>query len=436
MTAREYLPQLKSLADSIKSIQDYEIQRPHVKPLDSIFIAVLKIDGVKPENIGFIEKSFSKKYPAMMTIDDIERSLMRIYATGYFKDIWYELVPAPKGVTLKLHCEDNEEETVSVGAHYDTDYGIGVLANITLKNVLGFPKRSTLSADVNIAENPYFKLRFHSNVSQRLKYGADVSVISLFMNQYDDRTINNSYSVQDNKMDIFFEVMPTIEQQLRLGVVGNYVHLRDNLINVVSSDNYDFISYAYFNYYLDNEDSPTYASKGWKLNLNGKYIVPVIKLDDGSRMGNSIVVRGDLDGSVAVGKKHSLKLGLTVGTTIGDEKPPLSYQFFVGGQSHMKYFDNIISFEGLRFTQLYGDHIAFGKMSWQYNFYKNLYAIANCNVGYMSSSYDEWFVDDNFIIGCGLTLGMKTMAGPIEVSLMASNRSSGLVGFFNIGYWF
>lgn len=436
MTAREYLPQLKSLADSIKSIQDFEIQRPHVKPLDSIYIAALKINGVKPENIGFIEKSFSKKYPAMMTIDDIERSLMRIYATGYLKDIWYELVPAPKGVILKLHCEDNEEETVSVGAHYDTDYGIGVLANITLKNVLDFPKRSTLSADVNIAENPYFKLRFHSNVSQRLKYGADVSVISLFMNQYDDRTINNSYSVQDNKMDLFFEVMPTIEQQLRLGVVGNYVHLRDNLINVISSDNYDFISYAYFNYYLDNEDSPTYASKGWKLNLNGKYIMPVIKLDDGSRMGNSIVVRGDLDGSVAVGKKHSLKIGLTVGTTIGDEKPPLSYQFFVGGQSHMKYFDNIISFEGLRFTQLYGDHIAFGKMSWQYNFYKNLYAIANCNVGYMSSSYDEWFVDDNFIIGCGLTLGMKTMAGPIEVSLMASNRCSGLVGFFNIGYWF
>ena len=138
---------------------------------------------------------------------------------------------------------------------------------------------STISADINIAEDPYFKLRFHSNVSQRFKYGADVSVISLFMNQYDDRTINNSYSVQDNKMDLFFEVMPKIEQQLRLGVVGNYVHLRDNLINVISSDNYDFISYAYFNYYLDNEDSPTYASKGWKLNLNGKYIMPVIKLD-------------------------------------------------------------------------------------------------------------------------------------------------------------
>ena len=435
--AREFLPQLKHLADSIKSIQDYAIkERPNTKPLDSIYVALLKIDGVRDENAAFIRKSFSKNYPTMTSLSDIENTLMSIYATGYFKDIWYELVPAPKGAVLKLHCQEKEEETVSVGAHYDTDYGIGILANITLKNVLGFPKRSTISADINIAEDPYFKLRFHSNVSQRFKYGADVSVISLFMNQYDDKTINNSYSVQDNRLDLFLEVMPTLEQQLRFGAVGNYVHLRDNLVNVVRSDSYDFISHFYFNYHLDNEDSPTFASRGWKLNVNGKYIVPVIKLDDGSRMGNSIVVRADLDGSIAIGKRHSLKLGLTAGSSIGNNELPLSYQFFVGGQSHMNYFDNIISFEGLRFTQLYGDHIAFGKVSWQYNFYKNFYAIANVNGGYMSDAYDKWFDDDNFVVGCGLTLGMKTMAGPIEVSLMASNKCSNLVGFFNLGYWF
>lgn len=436
-TAREFLPQLKHLADSLKSIQDYVVEEPpHVTPLDSVYVVSLKIDGVKEQNTSFIRKSFSKSYPTMMAVNDIESALMSIYATGYFKDIWYELIPAPKGVVLKLHCDEKEEESVSVGAHYDTDYGIGILANITLKNVLGFPKRSTLSLDLNIAEDPYFKMRFHANVSQRFKYGADVSLISLFMNQYDDRTINNSYTVQDNKMDIFFEVLPTIEQQLRFGMVGNYVHLRDNLIHVVSSGSYDFIGYAYFNYHLDNEDSPTFASRGWKLDLNAKYIMPVVELDDGSRMGNSIVLRGDLNGSIAMGERHSLKLGFTAGSSIGGNKIPLSYQFFVGGQSHMNYFDNIISFEGLRFTQLYGSHIAFGKISWQYNFYKDFYAIASCNGGYVSDKYDYWFTDNNFVIGCGLTLGMKTMAGPIEVSLMGSNRCSNLIGFLNVGYWF
>ena len=435
-TAREYLPEFKRLADSIKSIQEYTIDRPHVEPLDSIFVVSLKVKGVNNESISFIRKSMGKYYPATMSIDDIETSIMRIYATGYYNDIWYELEPAAKGVNLILHCKEKEEETVSVAAHYDTDYGIGILANLTLKNIFSFPKRSTLSADINIAEDPYFKLRFHSNLSQKFKYGMDLSIISLFMNQYHDDIINNSYSVQDNKLDIFTVFMPTLEQQFRMGITANYVHLRDNLVHNVSSDNYDFISYAYFNYHLNNEDSPSFASRGWKFNLNGKYIVPVIKNEDGSRMNNSIVLRADIDGAIAVGKKHSLKLGATIGSSVWDCEPPISHQFFVGGQSHMKYFDNIISFDGLRFTQLYGDHIALAKMSWQYNFYKKLYAIANVNGGYVTADYDRWFDDDNFVFGCGFTLGMQTMAGPIEVSLMGSNKCSNLVGFLNVGYWF
>lgn len=434
--AREKLPQLKRLADSIKNISDYKIERPEVKPLDTVYVVSLKIEGVSEENSSFIRKSFAKNYPAVMSLKDIETSIMRIYATGYYNNIWYEFKPAAKGVNLVLHCKEKEVETVSIAAHYDTDYGIGILTNITLKNVLNFPKRSTLSADINIAEDPYFKLRFHSNISQKFKYGTDFSMISLFMNQYDDKVINNSYSVQDNKMDLFMEYMPNLERQLRAGIVANYVHLRDNLIHVVDADNYDFIAYTYLNYHIDNEDSPTFASRGWKLNLNGKYIMPVVELEDGSRMRNSFVVRCDLDGAIAMGERNSLKLGVTLGTSIGHNELPLSYQFFLGGQSHMKYFDNIISFDGLKFTQLYGDHIAVGKISWQYNFYKNIYAIANFNGGYITDNYNAWFTDDSFVFGCGLTLGMNTVAGPVEVSLMGSNRCSGLFGFFNLGYWF
>lgn len=434
--AREKLPQLKRLADSINNISNYKRERPDIKPLDTVYVVSLKIEGVGEENTSFIRKSFAKHYPTTMSLSDIETSIMRICATGYYKNVWYEFRPAAKGVNLVLHCEEKEEETVSIAAHYDTDYGIGILTNITFKNVLNFPKRSTLSADINIAEDPYFKIRLHSNISQKFKYGSDLSVTSLFMNQYDDDVINNSYSIQDNKLDLFMEIMPNLERQLRAGIVANYVHLRDNLIHVVDSDNYDFITYAYLNYHIDNENSPTFVSHGWKLNINGKYILPVIELEDGSRMRNSLVVRCDLDGAIAMGEKNSLKLGATLGTTIGQNELPLSYQFFIGGQSHMKYFDNIISFDGLKFTQLYGNHIVLGKISWQYNLYKNIYAIAKLNGGYIANSYDTWFTDDNFVLGCGLTLGMETMAGPIEFSLMGSNRCSNLIGFFNVGYWF
>lgn len=434
--AREYLPQLQRLADSIKSIQHYETRQSNVVPLDSVYVVDVVIEGVSEHNVNFIKKSFPKTIPEYMTLSEIETSIMRVYATGYFNDIWYDMQKRPVGVALKIYCEEKEEENISIGVHYDTDYGIGILANLTMKNMFKKHRRATLEFDLNIAEAPYFKTRFYSNVSQSFKYGAELSVVSLYMNQYYKDVINNSYSVQDNRLDFFMTLMPDLDQQLRLGTVLNYVHLRDKLINVIDSDSYDFVSFAYFNYHLNNENTPTFASKGWKLNINGKYVMPVIKLKDGTRMKNSFVLRTDLDFSFAIGKKNSLKIGSTVGAKFGKNTLPLSYQFFVGGQSKMNYFDNIISFEGMRFTQIYGDYMAMAKLSWQYNFYKKLYAIATVNGGYLSNNYDKWFSSDNFSFGCGVTLGMETIAGPIEISLMGSNHTSGLIGFINVGYWF
>lgn len=436
MAAREYLPQLQRLADSIKSIQHYETRQSNIVPLDSVYVVDVVIEGVSEHNVNFIKKSFPKTIPEYMTLSEIETSIMRVYATGYFNDIWYDMQKRPVGVALKIYCEEKEEENISIGVHYDTDYGIGILANLTMKNMFKKHRRATLEFDLNIAEAPYFKTRFYSNVSQSFKYGAELSVVSLYMNQYYKDVINNSYSVQDNRLDFFMTLMPDLDQQLRLGAVLNYVHLRDKLINVIDSDSYDFVSFAYFNYHLNNENTPTFASKGWKLNINGKYVMPVIKLEDGTRMKNSFVLRTDLDFSFAIGKKNSLKIGSTVGAKFGKNTLPLSYQFFVGGQSKMNYFDNIISFEGMRFTQIYGDYMAMAKLSWQYNFYKKLYAIATVNGGYLSNNYDKWFSSDNFSFGCGVTLGMETIAGPIEISLMGSNHTSGLIGFINVGYWF
>ena len=41
--AREKLPQLKRLADSINNISDYKRERPDIKPLDTVYVVSLKI---------------------------------------------------------------------------------------------------------------------------------------------------------------------------------------------------------------------------------------------------------------------------------------------------------------------------------------------------------------------------------------------------------
>ena len=127
---------------------------------------------------------------------------------------------------------------------------------------------------------------------------------------------------------------------------------------------------------------------------------------------------------------------MEAGYKVGTADIPVFYKFFVGGQSKMKYFDNIIAFTGLDFTDKVVDYVAMGKAAWQFNLYKKLYITANFDAGYLNTAYDQWFDDTSFVAGGGLTLGIDTMVGPVEVSLMGSNINSKPVGFINVGFWY
>ena len=60
----------------------------------------------------------------------------------------------------------------------------------------------------------------------------------------------------------------------------------------------------------------------------------------------------------------------------------------------------------------------------------------NTLVDLTSNSLDTWFIPDNFIMGAGVTLGVKTMFGPIELQLSKSNVMKDWTLFVNFGYWF
>ena len=56
--------------------------------------------------------------------------------------------------------------------------------------------------------------------------------------------------------------------------------------------------------------------------------------------------------------------------------------------------------------------------------------------GFINDAYDLWFDSNSFVAGGGITFGVDTMVGPVEVSLMGSNINSAPVGFINVGFWY
>lgn len=438
--ADKFYPQFQRLADSLQNLGHFEINRPHVQPVEKIKIVGINVEGIPENHKHSFARLYATEFPATVTLDQIEEMIVKLKIFGYYDNLWYYISDAPDGYILNIHCDEVADKSMSAAIHYDNNYGIGALVNFTFNNVMKSIDRSTISLDVNIAENPYIKGHFNTQMGKYFRMGADLSFYSVDISQYDDNQMTNSYSIQDNNLDLYMQLIPTVKQQFRLGAVADYVHMKDFVGDNQLNSDYHFYSYLYLNYFYKNEDAPSFARRGWKIDITGKCVFFEGVNNEGvltsNGWQNSIILHGNIIKSSSIGKKSSLKLGVEAGYKVGTSDIPVFYKFFVGGQSKMKYFDNIIAFTGLDFIDKVVDYVAMGKMAWQWNFYKKLYFTASVDAGFINDAYDLWFDSNSFVAGGGITFGVDTMVGPVEVSLMGSNINSAPVGFINVGFWY
>ena len=438
--ADKFYPQFQRLADSLQNLGHFEINRPHVQPVEKIKIVGINVEGIPENHKHSFARLYATEFPATVTLDQIEELIVKLKISGYYDNLWYYISDAPDGYILNIHCDEVADKSMSAAIHYDNNYGIGALVIFTFNNVMKSIDRSTISLDVNIAENPYIKGHFNTQMGKYFRMGADWSFYSVDISQYDDNQMTNSYSIQDNNLDLYMQLIPTVKQQFRLGAVADYVHMKDFVGDNQLNSDYHFYSYLYLNYFYKNEDAPSFARRGWKIDITGKCVFFEGVNNEGvltsNGWQNSIILHGNIIKSSSIGKKSSLKLGVEAGYKVGTSDIPVFYKFFVGGQSKMKYFDNIIAFTGLDFIDKVVDYVAMGKMAWQWNFYKKLYFTASVDAGFINDAYDLWFDSNSFVAGGGITFGVDTMVGPVEVSLMGSNINSAPVGFINVGFWY
>ena len=463
--AREKFPELKHLADSLQEIYHFEVERHHTQPVDRVTIASVDVEGLDDYNTKLLKSEFGDEFPHEFLIDEIETIIVKIYSQGYYSNVWYELVDSPDGNILKLHCKQRTSLTFSVGAHYDNNYGIGVLLNFNART-----KRYDFNVDLNLSDNPYAKANITHRYSKMVRGCFEISAINLKADLFTYHgTILGAMKVQQNTGNLFLQIVPSVTQTFKLGFRMDYTMVKDkSYSDIITPDFYKHELYPkfYAQYFFNNEDQTDFPRKGWNINAIGKCIM-YDGVFSSSKEQPAFCVQADIRKSFPIGQRHAFRLGAVGAARLGDVELSGENMFFVGGQSKMYYVDNILSFTGLPFVTVYTEYAAYARAAWQWNFYKNFYGVVNCDAGYFknvfdilytdwnamdpeeaieqyvntlldltSNSLDTWFVPDNFIMGAGVTLGVKTMLGPIELQLSKSNVMKDWTLFVNFGYWF
>lgn len=438
--ARSQYEQLKELAVYLKSFN--EPVEPHIlQPIPEFKIQNIEINGLKNVSEDFLYRKMQFEAPCIVKIADIDAFVELMFGTWFFQRITYDLVKEPDGYKLVFNVIEKKSNIFGVGLHFDSDLRSTLLLNTTFRNLLF--SGSKISLDIAVGENPYFKALIYKNTSWNPKnyflrrskfmpdYGLQFQGHRLDVFEYNNSKAIASYHFSDLTTDLYMQSNISKNNCLGLGLLTDFNSLSGN---IGENNNYAgdalYVNFRAF-YTNDSYNEAFFPTRGTKVYAEIKYVQRLsvdaekqISFFTASFRSNFIIPLSD---------NLSLNQTNTFGTTLGDSIP-LSYRYYLGGEVNNN-LRGIIPFTGLHFMQAPCLHTWVEGLNLQWEMWKDNLLTFKFTAGKAVSSRPDLLNTSNIYYGLGLSFGYRSPIGPIELTLMTSNRNN-LSGFINIGYGF
>lgn len=433
VAARSMFPQLKNLADSINEIYPREKKIRNTVPVDSIYVSYLQYNGLKRVSREFLEGALGIKSHSWVKTSDLNEGIKITYGSGFFESINYHYATNNEAVGLVFDIVEISSGVLGAGLHYDSDYKAGLLLNATFNNFA--LKGSKLFIDLNLGENPRLHGLYVVDRGTKPGFGLRTSLFNLKLKEYQNNQVKDEYNITQNLFEFFGQLTNKNTMRVRAGFAFENIQFKKTFGESDLTGFNRFLS-GFINLSIDTYNKNQFSTSGSKLNFIAKHVLVLERPSPAAISPNATIFSVVYSKNVPLHTRHTFKYGSAVGLTLYDKNTPLQHRFNLGGQSRINYFDTFIPFTGLRFIEKSGLHTFTGNFAWQYNIYKDFYITAKLDVGIISDTFVELMQKPVVYNGYGLTVGYNSFIGPVELSLMGSNASDGLIGFVNVGYSF
>ncbi len=435
--ARAHYSQLKALADSLNAIKYIPANVCDVKPLDSIYINDIEIEGLNKLRPQFVGHIFKDIVHEKISLKKLEDKITYAYGTNYFDHVFYELQGQNDSARLILKIKEKSLGTIRASVHYDNDYSGGFFVGATFRNLLSGTK---LYVDAVLGPNPRGRALFLVENGRSPGLGVKINMYSFGFNTYRGEVKTDRVTFTNFSGSVFLDATVKNIYNFRAGVEYEYLKFRmqydtTNIAELID----DFNSYGNFfvSFRSDTYDNRLYPRRGFQSALVAKYVFPLSKGWVHKVFGPTLIAYLKYEQAIPLGRKFALRPGIFLGATIkGVELPPLQDYFTFGGLNTSNYIENFQDFTGIKFSQYGGLYAAVLKLKLQYQLAKKHYLILRCDMGSNTENINELLKGNNFMIGYGLTYSYDSFIGPLELTLMSSNQNKKFQAFINIGYWF
>lgn len=452
--ALPYLASLTALADSLNRIAPAAIRHFPEIPIRIKLCAIRLPEEMNVSN-DFIRSQLEFTAGDSVTIQQINSGLRNLLGTRFFDQATYDLVPSDSGLVLQLNPVETHPTKLGLSIHYDNVFGVAIIGNLTLRNLL--IKNSRLSLSVEGSKYPQLHTQFYTYLGDKMHwafrveaeynrsilpvYGSGSSRVGTFGYRYSDALFQILYSPSTTVL-----IAPGIrvERHVLLSETG-FPEIFNNGVSRFGNKQAQLIlPVTYLT--LDQRNFP---SRGVRLEVHPManfWLSDIYRGHEDRKEEIDPFIKGfdeqffslyaSFEHYLPLGRKWNISYHLSASTFMGT--PPFSSLHFAGGTFTTARIRDI-PFVGMRYRERLMKDFIQGQTNVRFNLSKIFYATATFNgifngdPGIYSSGNPFQMLDRQWILGYGLHLSAKSIIGPVSFGMGRNNMDSKTRFYLNVG---
>jgi len=444
---RKLYPRLKNITDSLDAIygkEDKPLNRlpdvPHIK------LSSYEINGLKNTTEGFFVNTMNLETGVYYTAKNLSDMVRQAFGTRYYNRIVYSLQPQPDGTCKAIfNVVENALTFAKVSLHYNRFSGIGLIANLTSRNLFISNSRSLVS--VNIGESFRIKAEHLQYIGRLKNFGLTVKTqFDRFdLITYEQSKQSGLYKQDNWEVSEKFHYSPSRSITIGIGHRFEWLHYRPTIASELQFNGSNHFSTLFTEIKYNTLDKKIFPRKGIKIEAEGGQVLQqrstVRFLINGQPPANPDSL------SVATGSYFKTwlsaegYLSFTNSTTVMLQAQSginfnydgnIMNEYIVGGMT--KLFRNQVTFAGLQEGSVYSASMATAQLGVRQQIFFNTYITGRANIlfnNFISTS--RFFKYEDFYSGYGLTFSYNFALGPLDLSVMYCDQTRKVQGYINLG---
>lgn len=449
--ARKNIDQLLKLkeisTDRIPAEQFTSIPGEQKIVIDSIRFEGL--DNVRP---WFIRNSLAFTKGDTVNTLQLNSSINRLFATGYFNRINYNLLPAKdesKSI-LVFHFDENPFGSLGVAIHYSSFKGVGLIGNLYTNKLFYYNLGGYVKA--LLGEKPAIKGGVDFFTSDRQNNWFNIKSFANYLEfpVYEDFNMTGEYRQNYFRAEASFNRLTGSNSYFSSGIGYYYQSLAPNIRTDLTVRGNNQSNEIFARWTFNSLDRQAFPRGGVKVNLHSTYFFnqkPSLQFinaqnevtsnlaEAGIEMNNYLQFSLNWESWIQINSRLSSFNQLQVGYSYQYEQSFIN-MFNLGGT--YPFLRNQIVFAGLNEYEILSKSAVVGTMGWQYNIWDDFVltpiinaALYDFDLGQLNNISHE-----NFILGSGLKIGYLSAIGPLEVTFSYSPQTTKVLAYINLGWTF